>query len=110
MSLTVVPVTDPVTGGRDHRISDRQYVLANITFDSSYPTGGEPVGAAELAALGFDNAIDAIIPCGVPAAGTRLISYDAANKKLKVFTALSTEAGSTSDQSAITFFCLVIGQ
>ena len=81
--------------------------LADITFDASYPTGGYAVAASDF---GLDRVLDTVMVNNVTAAGTRLVAYDPATKKLKIFTALSTEASNASDQSAIVARVVAIGK
>ena len=68
-----------------------------VALDSSYPTGGEDI--SEIFNQ-FKNCKRVIVDA-LGTAGSRLFAVDFANKKLKVFTALSTEAANASDQSAI---------
>jgi hypothetical protein len=68
-----------------------------VTFDSSYPTGGEVVTAASV---GMQTVLQAF---PVPnTAMSRLVTFNPSTKALVLFTALSTEAANASDQSTIT--------
>lgn len=71
MSLTV-SAERPVTDGH------RRKVYADVTFDSSYPTGGEPVTAGDF---GLQE-IEELSPMGTTTNGY-LVAYDRVNKKLK---------------------------
>lgn len=51
-------------------------VFADVTFDSSYPTDGEPLDADDL---GFSSEIDFLDGAG----GGIVVDYDYTNKKLK---------------------------
>jgi hypothetical protein len=53
--------------------------IADITFDTSYPTGGEAITANQLK---FDNTIHFVLPS--PASGY-VFEFDHANKKLKAY-------------------------
>lgn len=59
-------------------LEDRKLVVRDITFDSSYPTGGEAVVPADFSL----SVIDFLI---VGQAGGYVIEHDATNKKLKVY-------------------------
>lgn len=96
MSLTISRQSDPVTAGKVVAIGDRKLVMGTISFDSSYPTGGEAIAPADL---GFETQIDSVV-FGVPSIA-RLVGWDQANKKAKVYTALGTEAGNGTDQSTL---------
>jgi hypothetical protein len=75
----------------------------NVTFDNSYPTGGESLTAGIIGL----NWIEALIPA---VNGTEFAVYDYTNKKLKLFTADGTEAGNASDQSAVSVTVFAIGE
>jgi hypothetical protein len=98
MALTVSVVKKNVVG-------NQREVIADVTFDSSYPTGGEAF---------IPNDVDKSVPTtqvfhfvaitgnDATTADNRLTSYDHTNQKLKLFTAATTEATNASDQSAVT--------
>lgn len=52
-------------------------IVADITFDSSYPTGGEALSASDL---GFNLSVEFVL--AAPAGGL-MFEYDHTNKKLK---------------------------
>lgn len=97
MALTISVVKRSVVG-------DLRCVVADVTFDSSYPDGGEAFGPSDVdpaqasgaafhwCSVGMNDATDA---------DNRIASYDYTNKKLRLFTAGATEAVDTSDQSAV---------
>ena len=68
---------------------------ATFAFDSSYPTGGEDI--SDL----FDGFRE-VKAIHVSGPASRLYEPDLTAKKLKLFTAVGTEAGNGTDQSAIT--------
>lgn len=76
----------------------------SIAFDSSYPTGGEAIVAADL---GLDSAIDIFIPA---VNGANFAVYDRTNGKLLLYTADGTEASASSDQSAVSVDAIVLGR
>jgi hypothetical protein len=86
-------------------MGDRRVWMGTVTFDSAYPTGGETLVAADL---GFTE-IDFVVIDDNPAS-SRIAVWDPATGKLKLFTALSTEAGNGTDQSTIICPLLVIGK
>jgi hypothetical protein len=103
MALSIAKVAGaadnvPVNGGAV------QVVQSRVTFDSSYPTGGEAVTAANF---GLNRIL--YVLSGVNTAGNRLVVWDDTNSKLKLYTALGTEAADTSDQSTIVAVVTVIG-
>lgn len=87
-----------ITVSRNTVWGDRQVRQGTVQCSSgaNYTTGGEPITAAMLGL----NEVE-VLRVNLPPAGTRLVAWDHVNKKLKVFTALSAEAASNSDQSAI---------
>lgn len=106
MALTFVPRTDQINQKAPNIIGDLKLWIGRITFDNSYPTGGETIAKADV---GFDVAIDAVVPLG-NTLGNRVPVWNNATKKLLLFTALGTEAVNASDQSTIIMDCLVIGR
>jgi hypothetical protein len=106
MGLTVTKYSDPTTAAAPFIIGDRKMVLGTITFDDSYPTGGEAVVPADF---GFEAQVDAVL-VGMDAAGARLVTYDRANQKIVLFTAVGAEAADESNQSTIVVPFLAIGK
>lgn len=105
MALTITEQADPTTAGEKFSIGDRFAVIASVLFDNSYPTGGEAILPSDF---GLEAQIDAVVPLST--GGGRILEHDKANSKLKLFTALGTEAANASDQSTITARVLVIGK
>lgn len=68
-----------------------------ITFDSSYPTGGE----AYTPALFGLATVHSIQVSPVSNNGAKLVVWDSANAKFLVYTALGAEAADTSNQSSV---------
>lgn len=99
MALTFTPDTDPVIASAVNVVGDLKKVSGLITFDNSYPTGGE---SYNLSLFGFDQVLHHLETDGVNVAGNRLVVNDHGNKKLLLFTALGTQASNGTDQSTIT--------
>lgn len=77
MSLTVSEIARSVFG-------NKRIVISEVTFDSSYATGGEALTAATLGL----STIDALfVDAGAAAAGTTgvVVKYDKTNSKLQAF-------------------------
>lgn len=111
MALTLDLHEDRSTAGKRFVIGDRRLVLAEVTFDSSYPTGGEAVTAADF---GLDTQIDTVIP-SQPVTPGKKVAYDHENSKLVVYAEDATsgvhaEAASASDQSTLSVRVTVIGK
>ena len=85
---------------------DRRVWVGTITFDSSYPTGGEAIVPGDF---GFSE-INHVIVGPNDAAASRIAAWDRTNSKIKLFTALSTEAANASNQSTISMPLVVIGK
>lgn len=96
MALTATKRVETVIG-------NLRFHVYRVTFDNSYPTGGETYTPG-LFGL---NSIEAILMPGPN--GTEYATWDRANKKFLVFTADGTQAGNASDQSAVGFEVAVIG-
>lgn len=85
---------------------NKRAVFGTVTFDASYPTGGEAVTAATF---GLQN-IDALIVLGTRGVVTWSPWYNPATGKLLVqVTADGTQAASEADLSTLVADVLVIG-
>jgi len=80
-------------------VGDRRCTVTSVVFDSSYPTGGEPLTPAQLGLNTVSHAISQVKVAGTGAVTN--VFYDVANKKLKAFTA-SAEVANATDLSAVT--------
>jgi hypothetical protein len=100
----------------DHIASPLKMCVVDITFDSSYPTGGEALSVSSLDA-GISNIL-AVIP--QPSRGNSygyILSFNPEKYKLVVLETNSDYAGDTSltevgngtDLSAAVFRCCIIG-
>lgn len=100
MALTFAKVKHGI--GLNQRIH-----IYDVTFDSSYPTGGEAVAASDFGMT--SGSINAVTPVfsGATAANGRIVAWNPSTGKLTVWTAPGTEAGNASDQSAVTVRCTV---
>lgn len=83
---------------------NERLVIADVTFDNSYTTGGLAVTPAMFGL----QAIHSVV-CLPHSSASRIVTFDKAASKLKVHTAIGTEAAAASDQSTITVTCLVVG-
>lgn len=87
--------------------------VGKITFDASYPTGGEPFSA--VTDLGFNTGA-AIVFVGVESQSgvlTKHVRWDRANGTLFIaiedaISGIEAQAGSTTDQSAVFFNARII--
>ena len=99
MALSVTETTKTVFG-------DKRVVFAQVTFDSSYPTGGEAVAASDFPSI--STAIEEVAVLSSSPAGTEVVVYDRANAKLLVFTADGTEQGNGTDASGVDNVTLLV--
>lgn len=81
-------------------------VIADVTFDDSYPTGGESLTAAELGL----NIVDVLIPEAYEDA--HIIKYDYANKKLMLYeidTGAFAQEDNSQDMSGVVVKIFAVG-
>lgn len=99
MALTIVRTGDSSRSP----LAEHHAFKAKITFDSSYPTGGEAITSAELFPNEYPTAFE-IMP-GMATNGTLVVPvmWDAVNKKLKVFDMSGAEQSNATDLS--TYYC-----
>lgn len=102
MAVSVSDVTPNLAGKR--------LSLAKITFDSSYPSGGEAVTAADFGLTYLEN----VVPLGAPDGFS--FEYDVANSKLLAYWvdtsvdgAAQAQVANTTDLSAVAGWFLGIG-
>lgn len=104
-----------LTNKRRWSVGPYRMVTADATFDSSYPTGGESLTAADLALLRLDTVVLTPAVNATPVAA--VLRYDAANSKVLAYQADGGEAGlaslkqvaDTTDLSAYSFQIVGIG-
>lgn len=97
--------------GRGH-MGAMKTVLCTVTFDSSYPTGGEAFGPSDVSL----STILAVIPAAAASTDEGLaITWDSANEKLLAHETGATvdtpldEVDDTDDLSAFSATVLVVG-
>lgn len=103
MALTITRVKKNVVGAQ-------RELVADITFDSSYPTGGEAFAPSDVDPTMPSSASFHFVSLesnDATAADHRFFSYDHTNKKLMIFTASGTEATNASNQAAVTVRALL---
>jgi hypothetical protein len=102
-------LTNTAVAGASYSVANKRCRVLNIAFDSSYPTGGEPLTAADCGL----KKIEQFIPHGVARGGTGdvaavAVAYDHTNSKLFAYETAGTvdlalkEATSTMDLSTYT--------
>lgn len=105
MATLTLDASSPGAGGsrevRAFGARNLKLATATFAFDSSYPTGGEDVS-------GLWDLFTEVLHVFVAPRNNRVFEVDHTNKKLKLYTALGTEAGSASDQSSVTGVHLLI--
>lgn len=88
---------------------DKRVTFTSVTFDNSYPTGGEPITAAQLGLSRVDFAL-----CNIKAVGGTVnvanAYFDQANMKIKIYDETPAEAGNTSDYSTLTVVVMAVGK
>lgn len=85
------------TSSHNGVVGARRVWRGKVTFDSSYPTGGEAIAAANF---GFNLSINHVTVTANR--GSETAQWDGTNSKLLVHTADGVEATNASDQSAVT--------
>lgn len=81
---------------------------ATVTFDASYPTGGEAVTAADFQLAELKNVLVAAPSIDDEALNSAL--WDAANSKILVVDAAGAQEGNTTDLSATTVEVIALGK
>lgn len=90
-------------------VGDMRYVVATMTGDSSYATGGSVVTPAML---GFTTGI-LMLCVGGPSAGSRIwapLKQSDGTFKLKLFSSLSTEVANLANDSANSYHIFALGR
>ncbi len=88
-------------------VGDLRVAQADVTFDTSYPTGGLAVTAAQLGLTNVYAAVAQVKTAGV--GSVTAVSYDVANAKLLAFTAAAQVANAT-DLSAVSATVTAFGK
>jgi hypothetical protein len=109
MAVTVSE-TAAVWGASPASKVQKNFVVATVTFDSSYPTGGEAISVTDFPSLA---SIDQVIVGSNDEAGVSC-RWDKANSKLKLFdednaSGIEAEFANAGDASANVVTILVVG-
>lgn len=91
----------------NHVIGDIRVRFVKITFDNSYPTGGEAIAPSDF---GFSHKI-VHVALNPPLDGTKSVAWDDANSKLlvNVMDDAPAEAANASDQSTLSVYATIFG-
>lgn len=86
-------------------------VFATITFDSSYPTGGEALATSDFSSVG---SLDSVIVSTTNSAGFDAV-WDATNSKVLLYdedntSGIAAQVADTTDVSSVTVDVLVVGE
>jgi hypothetical protein len=92
----------------DTAAGDLTFDVVDVTFDSSYPTGGEAITAADLGFTSVLGIVHLYAKSSASFSAQRSV-YDPVGGKLKLESAAGVEATNASDQSAYVATVLVIG-
>lgn len=95
----------PGGGNFRHSVGDLFLVQGVYTGPASYVALGDPISATDLGFTG--HTIQELI-IGTDQAVSRLAAFDKTNGKIRIFTALGTEAVAATNQSTITFRFLAL--
>lgn len=83
MAISASRVT---TGGVPYRIvGNRKETVTDVTFDNSYPTGGEAVTAANLGLSNLDEVTDIQVKAVGGTVNVANVFFDEVNSKLIVY-------------------------
>jgi hypothetical protein len=84
-------------------MGNKRVAIGTVTFDSSYPTGGEDVNP-DIFGMGT---VEVVVPNDETSG--RSVRWNSGTKKLQVYTAIGTEATNASDQSATKATVFAVG-
>ena len=101
MATTNSRVVTPTVPGAE------RYTVTDVVFDSSYPTGGEPLTAADLGLTSVSFAISSVKTAGTGSVTD--VFYDIANAKLKAYAA-AAEIANATDISAVAAQVVAFGK
>jgi hypothetical protein len=104
MALSIAKVA-----GADHVEGNKKVKVRTITFDNSYPTGGESLTPNDVGLKTIDTVQGGVAPATSGGATARTVAYDHTNQKLLVYTTASAEAANASDQSAFSIRLRFVG-
>lgn len=83
-------------------IRNKRFVTTTCTFDSSYPTGGEPLVPADLGLSQIDY-------LAANSDGARAFVWDKTNSKLKAYTAAGAEESNAANLSTVVIRVFAVG-
>src|SRR5688572_28466915 len=90
-------------------LSTHRAVFGTITFDASYPTGGEALSAADLKNLGeIEKIIFEPASNGTPV--IKHLKYDYVNQKVLVYDVAGTQTADATDLSAYSAGFIAFGK
>lgn len=95
---------------------DLKYAIADYLGPASYVTGGDPLTAANLQALGFPEGVTIFSVTVTHSTATtttlRLFTYVPSTKTIMIYTDIDTitQAGNGTDQSAVGARLLILGR
>ncbi len=101
MATTNTRVVVPTVPGAE------RYTVTDVVFDSSYPSGGEPLAAAGLGLTSVSFAVSQVKVAGTGSVTN--VFYDIANAKLLAYAA-AAQIANTTDLSAVTATVLAFGR
>lgn len=82
--------------------------LVQLTFDSSYASGGYALDYGQIA--GLDSEVEAVWEVGINAAGDGYFTqWDSENKKIKVYDQDAAEAASSASLGSISCYVMFVG-
>lgn len=89
-------------------LGNKRVSFATVTLDSSYPTNGESVTAAQLGLSSVHAAVVTVSAVG-GTVNVAQATYDVANSKIKVFDETPAEVSNTADLSNIVLKVVAFG-
>lgn len=101
MAVTATRVVLPTVPGAS------RFTVTDVLFDSSYPTGGEPLTASDLGLTFVEWAISTVKVAGTGSVIS--VFYDIANAKLLAYAA-AAQIANTTDISAVTATVVAFGK
>lgn len=92
-----VTVTAVGSGAYDGVVGSLRKTVSTVAFDSSYPTGGEPLTAADLRLGRVAYADVTISTTATTTVNATQFAYDVTNSKLLVFDETPAEVSNTAN-------------
>lgn len=84
------------------KTGNKMMTITPVTFDDSYPTGGEALTKAQLGLTAINTVF------AIPASGYTF-AYDATNSKLLAYSTAGTEVSNTTDLHTLAATVIAIG-